>query len=237
MGRRKERVMFEFDIDVCMDFPVPQSPRAAELMRLFGLGRERLAQQRLWHTCRLCLRPGDVVYITGASGAGKSVLLNALYDQAPPAERLRLDAIPLHSDKPAIDCLDQPVFAATETFTRAGLGDVFCMLQPPAAMSLGQQHRYRLAVAAAHPATLLFADEFTSSLDRITAAAVAFQAGRLARKTGKIVIATSSHEDIAADLAPDILIAKHLTGKTETVYRDKRRDPINRTEKPRNSTG
>jgi hypothetical protein len=71
--------MFEFNVETCIDFPTPKTKRAGELMRLFGLRIERLTQQRLQHQCRLRVRGGDIVYITGASGAGKSVLLNAMY--------------------------------------------------------------------------------------------------------------------------------------------------------------
>ncbi|RKY12833.1 MAG: hypothetical protein DRP52_04215 [Planctomycetota bacterium] len=220
--------MFEFNVETCIDFPTPQTPRAGELMRLFGVRTKRLTQQRLQHRCRLRVRPGDIVYITGASGAGKTVLLNAMYEQIDACDRLRLDAIELANDRPLIDCIDQPLFASTETFSRAGLGDVFCMLQTPAALSLGQQHRYRLGLALAGLAAFLFADEFTSSLDRITAAGVAHQIRKHAAKSGKVFVLCSSHEDILPDLRPDILIIKNLNGRTETLYKDKTRDPVNR---------
>jgi len=220
--------MFEFNVEICIDFPTPQTKRAGELMRLFGVRTERLTQQRLQHRCRLRVRGGDIVYITGASGAGKTVLLNALYEHIDTRDRLRLDEIALDRGRPLIDCIDQPLFATTETFSRAGLGDVFCMLQTPAALSVGQQHRYRLALALAVPERFIFADEFTSSLDRITAAMVAHQIRKQATRSGKVFVLASSHEDILPDLRPDILIIKNLNGRTETLYQDKSRDPVNR---------
>ncbi|MDH4203136.1 MAG: ATP-binding cassette domain-containing protein [Phycisphaerae bacterium] len=192
---------------------------------MFGLRTERIRQRRLRHRCRLKLRPGDIVYITGASGAGKTVLLNALYEQVEPGNRLRLNDIALPDDRPAIDCIDQPIFASTETFTRAGLGDIFSMLQTPTHLSAGQQHRFRLAAALAHPATFVFADEFTSSLDRITAASIAHQLRKLTRRSKKIFVLGSCHEDVLADLLPDILIVKGLGGKTKMLYKDKERNP------------
>lgn len=217
--------MFEFNVETCIDFSVPDTDRARELMRLFGLRTERIKQQRLLHRCRLEVQPGDIVYITGASGAGKSVLLEAMGRQIDPNECLRLEEVPLTDAAAAIDCIDETVFAATETFTRAGLGDVFSMLQTPAALSIGQQHRYRLAMALAHSARYIFADEFTSSLDRITAAVTAHQIRKRAAQYGKVFILASSHEDILPDLRPDILIVKNLSGRTETLYRDPARDP------------
>ena len=220
--------MFEFNVETCIDFPTSKTERACELMRLFGLRAERIKYQRLQHRCQIEVRDSDIIYITGASGAGKTVLLNALYEQIDEHDRLRLEEIELTDTKPAIDCIDQPLFASFETFSRAGLGDVFCMLQTPAALSLGQQHRYRLAMALAGPARFIFADEFTGSLDRITASSIAHQLRKYARRSGKIFILAGSHEDMLKDLLPDILIIKNLTGRTQTLYKDKNRDPVNR---------
>ena len=218
--------MFEFNVEMCIDFPTPQTKRARKLMQMFGMRQERLTQQRLEHRCRLRVRSGDIIYITGASGAGKTVLLNALYDDIEPNDRLRLDSIELADDKPMVDCIDQPLFAATEVFSRAGLGDVFCMLQTPAALSEGQQHRYRLAMAMTSDAQFIFADEFTSSLDRITAAGVAYRIRKQSKRNDKVFVLASSHEDILPDLQPDILIIKNLTGKTQTIYKEKSRCPL-----------
>lgn len=217
--------MYTLNVQTEIDFEPPTTPRATELIRMFGLRLERVRERHLRHRCRLELRPGDIVYITGASGAGKTCLLNALYEQVDPADRLRLCEIPLHDDRPAIDCLDQAIFSSTETFSRAGLSDIFDMLQTPAALSTGQQHRFRLAMALVHPATFVFADEFTSSLDRITAATIAYRLRKLSWRSKKIFVLASCHEDVLADLLPDILIEKRLSGKHRILYKDKERNP------------
>jgi ABC-type ATPase with predicted acetyltransferase domain len=219
--------MFEFDVETCIDFPTPQTKRARKLMHMFGVRPERIKHQRLRHHCCLEVYPGDIIYLTGASGGGKTVMLDAMYEQIDEQNRLRLDSIELTDAVPVIDCMDKPVFASTEAFSRGGLGDVFCMLQTPAALSVGQQHRYRLAIALARQEQFIFADEFTSSLDRITAASVAHHLRKHAYKSDKIFILASSHEDILRDLLPDILIIKNLTGRTQTLYKNKNRDPAN----------
>ena len=71
------------------------SDRAAKLMHLFGLRLDRLKDQRLHHVCRLTLKPGQICFIAGSSGSGKSVLLNALYEQVACDQRIRLEDIPL----------------------------------------------------------------------------------------------------------------------------------------------
>ena len=213
--------MKTFDITLDLPFEVPQTDRAGELIRMFGLTPDCIHQQHLTHTCRIDVHPGDIVYITGASGAGKTVLLHAMYDQIPPDNRLRLDDIPLHDDRPLIDCFERPVLSTTELLSRAGLSDVFSLLQSPAALSAGQQYRYRMARAMTHPAGFIFADEFTGTLDRITAAATAFKLRKVSRNAKKVFILASCHEDILRDLQPDMLIVKDLNGRTKTVCRQR----------------
>lgn len=215
--------MYDITISKQIPWQVPQTPKAQQVMHLFGLRPQQLGQRRLIHSCRLSLRPGDIVYITGASGAGKTVLLNAIYEQIPDGQRIRLDDIPIETGRPLIDCIERPPLEALEVLSRAGLSDVFCALQQPDQLSEGQKIRYRLARALMSSPTVLFADEFTSSLDRITASVLAARLRAAAAKSQRIFVLASCHEDILPDLLPDILIVKYLTGRTETLCRDKRR--------------
>ena len=58
--------------------------KAGSVMKMFGVDMDRLKRSSPIHECSLELGPGDICYITGASGAGKSVLLRELYAQAAP---------------------------------------------------------------------------------------------------------------------------------------------------------
>jgi hypothetical protein len=64
----------------------------------------------------------------------------------------------------------------------------------------------------------LFADEFCSVLDRVTAATVAFNVRRLAKRRGTTLVLASSRDDILVDLAPDVLIVKDFSGPANVVY-------------------
>jgi ABC-type ATPase with predicted acetyltransferase domain len=108
----------------------------------------------------------------------------------------------------------------------AGLSDVFCMLTAPADLSEGQQYRFRLARALAAGKRHIFADEFCSNLDRITAAVIAYNICKFAKmhsmacaRNKVTFFLASSHEDILADLQPDVLIVKHFTGPAEVSYK------------------
>jgi len=204
-----------------LDWNETLSDRAAQLMRMFGVRLVRLKNRRLHHECTLRLAPGQICFIAGASGAGKSTLLKALYEQVPAAERVRLDEMPIERQAALIDYVDGTLWSATEILCRAGLSDVFSMLTCPSKLSAGQQWRYRLAKALMSQKQWIFADEFTDSLDRITAAVIAHHLRKLSAQTGTIFVLASCHEDILCDLQPDVIVMKYLNGKTDLIYKDK----------------
>jgi ABC-type ATPase with predicted acetyltransferase domain len=197
--------------------------KVSSVMKMFGLDIEMLRSNVICHKCKINLKAGDICYITGASGAGKSVLLRELYNLAAPKERLRLCDIEFQSGKALVDCIAGDFFEALRILSKAGLSDVFCVLGEPTKLSEGQKYRYRLAKALASGKKMIFADEFCSSLDRITAAVISHNIAKIARQKSKTFVLASSHDDLLCDLQPDVVVIKHLTGKTEVMYRDRRR--------------
>jgi ABC-type ATPase with predicted acetyltransferase domain len=196
------------------------SDKARGVMQMFGVDLERLRTGSTRHACEIHLEPGQVCYITGPSGSGKSVIIRELYKAAPKNERLMLDDIELPADKRLVDCFESELVSSLKTLSMAGLSDVFTLLSTPAQLSEGQKYRFRLAMAIASKSSFIFADEFCSNLDRITAAVIAYSVRRYATKSGKIFILSSSHDDIISDLVPDTLVIRHLNGKTEVRTSD-----------------
>jgi ABC-type ATPase with predicted acetyltransferase domain len=196
--------------------------KVTSVCRMFGLTIERLKEQRRTHSCRLEINPGDIVYITGPSGAGKSVLLRELEKAIPAQERINLAQINLPDDRTVIECIDNGLLSSLRLLSTAGLNDCFCILNQPCNLSEGEQYRFRLAIALAAERKFVFADEFTSALDRITASSISYRLRQFADKTGTTFILASSHEDMLLDLAPDVLVRKDLSGPTNVIYRNKR---------------
>jgi len=190
---------------------------------MFGLTVDRLAERRVSHDCQVEINDGDIVYITGPSGAGKSVLLKELAKSVPAQDMVSLDQIEVPSGKTLIDYIDGDLVTSLRILSTAGLGDVFCILNQPANLSDGQKYRFRLAMALATGRKFIFADEFCSNLDRITAAVISYNVHKFAKRNGVTFILASSHQDILLDLAPDVLIVKELCGPTQIVYKDTRR--------------
>ena len=199
------------------------SDKAAEVMRMFGVTADMVAKEGLNYSCKLDIRAGDVVYITGPSGAGKSVLLRELEKSIPHEERVNLDEIPLPADKAVIDCVEGDFFQSLKLLSIAGLNDVFCVLKAPADLSEGQKYRFRLAVALASGRKFIFADEFCSNLDRVTAAVISYNIRRFAKRMGVTFILAGSSDDVPADLQADVLVERELGGGAEVIYKSSAR--------------
>ena len=212
--------------DICRQFgwQGTLTEKVVSVMRMFGVDIDRLNENAVVHRCCVDLSDGQICYITGPSGAGKSVILRSMYDRCDKNERLWLDDIELASDKCVVDCVDGSVFESLGILAKAGLSDVFAVLNKPALLSDGQKYRYRLARALASGRRVIFADEFCANLDRITAAVVACNLRQFASRSGVSFVLGGTDEHFLADLAADVLVVKRLAGPAEVIYRN--------TEKP-----
>lgn len=196
--------------------------KVAAVCRMFGLTVERFDKGEETYSCGLEINAGDIVYITGPSGCGKSVLLKELEEAVPDCERINLNDVKLPRDKALVDCIEGDFLRGLRLLSIAGLNDVFCVLNRPANLSDGQKYRFRLAMALAAEKKFIFADEFCSNLDRITASVISYNIHRFAKRTGAAFILAASQDDMLADLAPDVLVIKELCGPTQVIYKNRK---------------
>jgi len=205
----------------CFDWNLPLTDKAADVMRAFGITVQRLKNNAINHNCTIKLSTGEICYVTGPSGSGKSVLLREFHETFSGGDKINIDDIPLPDDKTCVDCVDGGFLETLRTLSYAGLTDVFCVLNSPANLSEGQKYRYRIAKAISSEKQFIFADEFCSNLDRVTAAVISHNLRKFATKTGKTFILASAHDDLLADLQPEVIVIKHLAGEAEVIYKNR----------------
>jgi ABC-type ATPase with predicted acetyltransferase domain len=211
--------MGEYSVSKSFAWEGEITDKGASVMRMFGLTSDRLAENEREYGCRLKIEEGDIVYITGPSGSGKSVLLAELERCIRPEERVNLNEVEVPVGKSVIDSIEGDFLTSLRLLSTAGLNDCFCVLRRAGNLSEGQKYRFRLAMSLAAGKKFIFADEFCANLDRITASVIAFNIGRYARRHKVTFILAASHDDILADLSPDVLVLKELSGEDEVIYK------------------
>ena len=118
--------------------------------------------------------------------------------------------------QPLIDTWYIPPREAIERLSMVGLADAFTWARVRGELSEGQRHRFDLAVALFGDADYVAIDDFTSTLDRPTAKALAWTVHKAARITGKTILLATTAQDLEADLRPDLQIV--TAWHTEPTY-------------------
>lgn len=219
---RQGELMFSWDISRKIKWRGKLTRRVKDVLRMFGLRVDMLSKGWLHLQCYLELNRGDIVYITGPSGSGKSVLLSEMEKEVSAGRKVRLGDIRLEGDVSLVDCFEGDLYSVLKILSIAGLNDVYTIINQPVNLSDGQKYRYRLAKALASGRQFIFADEFCSNLDSITASTVSFQIHKFARKNKLNLILAGTRDDILSDLLPDVIVSLDLTGNTEVTYRRRR---------------
>lgn len=208
-----EQVKTPYTIDQSFTTRVERSDRVLEIAEAFGIGLED-KEFVVFDKLELLVAQGDVVYITGQSGAGKSVLLRNLAAQMAAEGKAvaNIDSVALEP-RPLIDQIGKDTNDAIRLLSLAGISDAYLYVRKPAELSDGQRYRFRLAKLIESGANVWVADEFLAVLDRTAAKVIAFSIQKAARRAGATVIVATTHTDMVGDLCPDLVIEKRYREK------------------------
>ena len=209
LARRYDRQAGKFTFNIAYETATEITPRTIGVAEAFGLGVDQAQKFVVYDNVELKISPLDVVYVTGDSGSGKSVLLRALKQDLGEEVTDMADVQP-DLDKPIIDTVGKNFGEGLELLSKAGLNDAFLFLRRFRELSDGQKYRYKIAKLMESGRQWWVADEFCSMLDRDTARIVAFNLQKIARQMGKAVIVATTHTDLFEDLNPSVHVHKRF---------------------------
>ena len=224
-------------VELSLETAVEPSHNVTQVATMFGLGVDRAKKLTVVPPTDIELKGGQVVFVTGPSGGGKSTLVRLIADavcRSDEAALISFDHMPALPDCPLVDCISQQmpntdIEDVLSVLSVAGLNDAFVMLRKPSELSDGQRYRLRLAqvFATVHTSkssglSVIVADEFGSTLDRLTAAVICENIRKWTRKTPDICfIAATAHDDLLESLEPDVLIEKGLGEHIQIMVRER----------------
>jgi ABC-type lipoprotein export system ATPase subunit/N-acetylglutamate synthase-like GNAT family acetyltransferase len=193
------------------------SERVRGVAEAFGVDPDERGEA-LYRDFQLHLGEGDVVYVTGDSGSGKSVLLRALREDL--GDRaIDIGEVEVDDDAVIVDAVGSTLGEAIRLLSRVGLNDAHLFLRSYGELSEGQRYRFRIAKMMESGERFWVADEFCSTLDRTTARIVAFNMQKQARRCGATLVVATSHTDLEEDLNPSIMVWKGWGEEIKIDYR------------------
>lgn len=206
-------------IDRRFNSSAERTPRVLEIAEAFGLGLSN-KEFVVYDHLPVEVNQGDIVYITGQSGSGKSLLLRDLKSlmfqsglKIADLEDIKLD------EKPVIELIGTSTTHAAELLAKAGISDAWIYIRKPSELSDGQRYRIKLAMVMESDADVWCADEFGAVLDRVTAKVIAFNMQKVARSLGKTLMVATTHTDLKDELGPDLTITKRFRERVELEKR------------------
>ena len=207
--------MTKYTLNKSFNSRTERSDRVLIIAESFGLGLEDKEFEVLKNV-ELDIEKGDVIFITGQSGSGKSQLLRELQKEmsASGLKVADIDAVTLES-KPLIDQIGKDLNESLSILNKAGLNDAYLVIRKPEELSDGQRYRFKMAKLFTEDADVWVADEFGAVLDRVTAKTLAFNAQKWARQSGRILIVATTHEDLEEELGPSITVVKRYKDRIE----------------------
>jgi ABC-type ATPase with predicted acetyltransferase domain len=209
----------KFSINKIFNSSVERTPRVLEVAEAFGLGLEN-KEFVVYKDFEIEVKQGDVIYITGQSGSGKSLLLRELAKQMRNKKGLNVADVELiqwDEDKPLIDQVGETMAEAIRILSIAGINDAYLLVRTPKQLSDGQKYRLALAKLVESGANVWVADEFGAKLDRITAKVVAFSMQKVARQVGATLIVATTHIDLGEELGATLTVEKRYMNQVKLM--------------------
>ncbi|MFH2111045.1 MAG: GNAT family N-acetyltransferase [Candidatus Bathyarchaeota archaeon] len=216
--RRYDRDRGCYVYDISFKAQPPLTDRVVAVAEAFGLGIDEEKTHTVYRDFELRLGESDVVYVTGDSGGGKSLLIRALREDLG-SKAVAMDELPDPPTGPIIDAIGSSFQEALSLLSRVGLNDAHLFLKCYGELSEGQRYRFRLAQLIEAGKKYWVCDEFCSTLDRETARIVAYNTQKTARRTGSTLVVATAHTDLEEDLSPSILIRKGWGEDIDIEYR------------------
>ncbi len=206
----------KFHVKITYKTNVELTPRTIATAEAFGLGIDGEKTFEIVDS-DFDVNYGDVVYITGDSGSGKSSILKAFKEEFKD-DVVDINDVEIDADKPLVDAIGESVEEALQILSAVGLNDAFLFLRKYPELSDGQKLRFKIAKLMQMKRKVWVCDEFTAPLDRDTAKIVAWNLQKFARRIGVTILVATCNDDLEADLAPNMRVDKKYNNEIVITY-------------------
>jgi ABC-type ATPase with predicted acetyltransferase domain len=188
--------------------------RTADIRAAFGVSPEGYENVVL-RNFDFEIPPRSVVLLCGISGSGKTSVLSlikgalkATRGQVILSDNAKIaELVSITEDRALIELVGSNLQDALYALNKVGLAEAKLYLKPYSQLSSGQKYRASVARLVDSDANIWIADEFCSSLDKLTANIVACSVQRHVRRNGITFIAACANpQAYVKALNPDYIV-------------------------------
>jgi len=226
------------DLRVHTNYKIPASKYTRLIMDAFGIRGDTI-QQSVFGPLNIEASAGNLIFIAGTSGSGKSVLMRSLDPLGTHGDGVLVRTL-IGEQKYSVAWLKHlptttPIFdyfaerytpeAAFAALSHVGLSEAFVFLKPFELLSRGQRYRAMLADLLLRDDPVWLIDEFCSDLDPLSAKIVSHNLRRHVIRSGRVCfIAAANHLHFIESLRPTAVIVLGVNALPRIVsfkeYRD-----------------
>jgi len=191
---------------------VSDSSTTRNIIESFGITVKEI-KETIFSDISFSARAKNIVFITGSSGSGKSLLLKAITGKINKNDiDIESGSINLKGSfyEPHIDDYESPVLCyflkkypnknVLQTLARCGLGEPFIFLRKINQLSNGQVYRVLLCDLVLKDSDIWILDEFCANLDPVTAKIITKNLRTLVLLKNKIAIVAGAHSSNFLDV-------------------------------------
>jgi len=210
----------KYNLNINIDFTTRTelTKRMIEVSHAFGLGVSEEKHFIIYKDFKLSFNNGDLVYITGDSGGGKSLLLKEIKNRLNEEKCINFDDLTIDSDTVVIDNIGSNLEESVKYLSLMGLNDAFIFIRKYKELSDGQKYRFKLAKMISEKPDFIFIDEFCNNVDRITAKVIAYNLQRTCRDNNITCFVATTHKDLIEDFNPSIIVDKRFMDEVKITY-------------------
>ena len=213
------------------------SARCRRIQEAFGIVSNEFKSELI---CNFStdFRAGEIVLVSGASGVGKSLFLDAIRHltqskgrktHLPKGIQVDCDRVlnkarvvrlqnPPRSKAPIELLSSYSLDDSMRILARAGLAEAHLFVRPSYALSLGQSYRLALAIALSKNPDILLIDEFCEPLDEYTTAVVCRKLRQATTKENiSVIAATADVQRVLPELHPNRILLLLPGGSHEWI--------------------
>lgn len=233
-GNQDKKTIKVKNLDVSADIHFSNRDSNRRIQTAFGLKKNHMKQSIIKNLKGLEINSGEVLFLSGSSGSGKTLFLDIVRQKRSLDENILVsgkiefsekfslgELKKLSSKETLIEVLSKKygMKESIQALNSCGLSEAYIYLKKFKYLSEGQKYRAAFADLLLSKKNLWVIDEFCADLDPISAKVISLNLRRHVKKHNIVaVLAAANHDHFIEALNPEVMLELSSGGRPRTIY-------------------